>query len=225
MQKEITGRIPLNLQFFAEGGGDGAAGGENGGDSKGSSTPAPSGTNLAPKSAEIDYDKLISVIQGKQNVAEEQVLKSYFKEQGLSADEMKQAITAFKDQRAKNQPDVAALQTQLMEQTKLAQQEQLKNAATLEALALGYDQKTIPYVLKLADLSAVIDKDGKINKEAITAAINKVAEELPQLKPSQDENKGFQIGGAATGQQGSGSGGTKTQEKSSVAQKRWNRWN
>ena len=41
--------------------------------------PTPQG-NPAPT---FDYDKLASLINGKQSVAEDTVLKSYFKEQGL----------------------------------------------------------------------------------------------------------------------------------------------
>lgn len=47
--------------------------------------PTPQG-NPAPT---FDYDKLANLINGKQSVTEDTVLKSYFKEQGLSADEMK----------------------------------------------------------------------------------------------------------------------------------------
>lgn len=66
--------------------------------------PTPQGNPPAPA---FDYDKLASLITGKQSVTEDTVLKSYFKEQGLSADEMKQAIGAFKEQKAKNTPDFA----------------------------------------------------------------------------------------------------------------------
>lgn len=58
---------------------------------------------------EFDYDKLASLIAGKQTVTEDTVLKSYFKQQGLSEDEMKQAINSFKETKAKNTPDVSAL--------------------------------------------------------------------------------------------------------------------
>ena len=38
-------------------------------------------------------------------------MKSYFKEQGLSADEMKEAIGVFKKQKAKNTPNFAQMQS------------------------------------------------------------------------------------------------------------------
>ena len=61
----------------------------------------------------FDYDKLAGIINGKQRADEETILKNYFKNQGLSSDEMKQAIAAFKEQKAKNTPDVGQLQTNL----------------------------------------------------------------------------------------------------------------
>ena len=69
--------------------------------------PEQAGTNGSqPKEPTFDYEKLASLITGKQTVAEDTVLKSYFKQQGLSEDEMKQAISSFKEQKAKNTPDV-----------------------------------------------------------------------------------------------------------------------
>ncbi len=61
----------------------------------------------------FDYDKLAGIINGKQRADEDSILKNYFKNQGLSSDEMKQAIAAFKEQKAKNTPDVGQLQTNL----------------------------------------------------------------------------------------------------------------
>ena len=43
----------------------------------------------------------------------------------------------------------------------------IDSAATMAAVSLGIDAKTIPYVLKMADLSQVMGQDGKINDEAL----------------------------------------------------------
>lgn len=143
----------------------------------------------------FDYDKLASLITGKQTVAEDIVLKSYFKQQGLSADEMKQAIGAFKEQKAKNTPDMSALQNDLTAEKSARLQAEINQSATIEAVKLGVDVNTVPYLLKMADLSNAIDADGKVSTENITNALNKVLEDIPALKPKADENKGFrQIG-------------------------------
>lgn len=206
--------IPMKLQLFAEGSGNGSDNAQQtrqeGGQSGAASTPAP----------QIDYDKLASIISGKQTATEETVLKSYFKEQGLSGEEMRQAIASFKEQKAKNTPDVAAMQTELTQAQAQVRQEQIEKHAMLEALALGVDAKTIPYLIKLADLSNVIGDDGKVNQETLKNALSKVLEELPQLKPNTEVNVGFQVGGSS-GQNDQ----SNTQSKPVTATKRWNRFN
>lgn len=196
--------LPMKLQFFADppaAGGDPAPG-ASGAPAQGGGTPA------------FDYEKLASLIQGKQTVAEDTVLKNYFKQQGLSQEEAAQAIAAFKQQKAQSQPDVSALQGQLTDvQTQLsqaqaaAQQAQIENAATMMAVSLGMDAKTIPYVLKMADLSKVMGQDGKINDEAMKSALNQVLEDVPALKPQAKGSSGFVQVGAAGGKPPQGSDG------------------
>lgn len=182
-----NGLIPMNLQIFAEPGGD----------------PAPAGTTqqqtqqqTQQTTPQFDYDKLAQLIAGKQTVTEESVLKGYFKQQGLSKEQMDQAIATFKQQQAANQPDVEALQQQAAQAQAVAQKAQIESAATLQAIQLGLDAKTIPYVLKMADLSQVMEEqDGKINDEAMKTALNKVLEDIPALKPQAAGTTGFvQVG-------------------------------
>lgn len=168
----------------------------------------------------FDYEKLASIVAGKQNVAEDTVLKNYFKQQGLSQEEAEKAIASFKEEKAKNTPDVTALQNQIAQEKAQAQKAQIEKDAVLTAMSLGLDAKTIPYVLKLADLSSVMDKDGKINEEAVKTAINKVLEDMPQFKPVAAENKGFQIGGSGQQNQQQNNG-----NQNPVPTKRWNRFN
>lgn len=178
--------------------------------------PTPQG-NPAPA---FDYDKLASLITGKQSVAEDTVLKSYFKEQGLSADEMKQAIGAFKEQKAKNTPDIAKMQSDLENSNKAKLIAEVNQSATLEAVKQGVDIASIPYVLKMADFSAV-SADSKINAEKLTEAVKKVLDDIPTLKAKASENAGGvqKIGGDGNGT----SDGTKP--NSNVPTKKWNRFN
>ena len=202
--------LPIKLQFFAEGDGAGGAGtGGNGGQNINQQTNGQQ--NATQQTPTFDYDKLASIISGKQSVAEDSVLKNYFKQQGLSQDEAATAIKQFKEQKAKNTPDLSALQTQLIQSQEAAKQALIEKEATIEALSLGLDGKTIPYILKLADLSKVMSDDGKINQETIKNALNKVLEDVPQLKPSQQQNTGFQIGNP--GQQQNNNNTTEDQLK------------
>lgn len=185
-------------------------------------TPNPNETQPTPQgnpAPAFDYDKLASLINGKQSVAEDTVLKSYFKEQGLSADEMKQAIGAFKEQKAKNTPDIAKMQSEVESANNAKLTAEVNQSATLEAVKQGVDVASIPYVLKMADFSAVM-ADGKINTEKLTEAVKKVLDDVPALKKTADNSAGVQkIGGDGNGT----SDGTKP--NSSVPTKKWNRFN
>ena len=186
--------MKLDLQHFAEpaGGTEPPAGGQQ----QTQTPPAQQTQELA-----IDYEKLAQIVQGKQSVAEDSALRGYLKQQGLSKEQMDQAIATYKQQQAANQPDVGALQTQAAQAQAAAQQAQIQAAATIAAVGLGIDAKTIPYVLKMADLSQVMGQDGKINEETLKNALNKVLEDIPALKPAPAGQTGFvQVG--ASGQAG-----------------------
>lgn len=170
---------------------------------------------------EIDYEKLSSLITGKQSATEDSVLKGYFKQQGLSKEEMDQAISAFKAQKAANQPDVTKMQADIQNAQAAALKSQIENKALLMHSELGIDLKTIPYVMKLADLSAVA-VNGTIDDTKLKDALTKVLEDVPQLKAQQEQStQGFRQIGASP----SNNVNNQNTETEPVATKRWNRFN
>ena len=176
-------KVPMKLQFFAEG--------------EDESNPNNPQQQATPQAPEFDYEKLASLINGKQSVTEDTVLKSYFKQQGLSKDEMDSAIAEFKKQKAESTPDVAQLQADKTKAEQQALKAVIEAKAQMIAFTLGIDAKTIPYVLKLADLSQ-LSLDSK--DEDVQAVLNKVLEDVPALKPTQDASpSGFQQVGAPSG--------------------------
>lgn len=199
------GLLPMNLQFFAEpAGGGGTDGGNQPGAAKagnaGQSGTAHAGSAATNGAQPIDYAKIQQMLDGTLAAKEETALKAYFKQQGLSQQEAEQAMSAFKAEKAKNQPDVDAIQAQLTQAQVQIQQSQIENTAMLEAVGMGIDAKTIPYLLKMADFSQAAGQDGKINNEAVRNALNKVIEDVPQLKSKQQDGAGFrQIGGTSGG--------------------------
>lgn len=64
----------MNLQFFAS---DPAGGSESG------KEPQNQQQNAQAQAFTFDYEKLASIVAGKQTVTEDTVLKNYFKQQGL----------------------------------------------------------------------------------------------------------------------------------------------
>lgn len=197
MYKNI--KMPMRLQFFAQPGGVGGGSGTN---EPGSPNPEPNNQNQnSQSSTQIDYDKIQQMLNGTLEAKENTALKAYFRQQGLSQEEVEQAINTFKQQKAANTPDVNAMQTQLTQAQDAVQKAQVENAAIMQAVQLGIDSKKIPFVLKLADLSEVVDKEGKINDETLKAQLNKVLEALPELKPQANQQTGFQIGASGSNQQ------------------------
>ena len=117
------------------------------------------------------------------------------------------------------------MQAQMAQAQAAAQQAQINSAAVMAAVSLGIEASTIPYVIKMADFSQVAGQDGKINEETLKAALNKVLEDVPALKPQASAASGFVQVGAASGSQGTGQAQQATQTQASVPTKRWNRWN
>lgn len=179
-------RIPLDLQMFAEG---------EGKQKNQEPDNSSQSNNQEGQQAPFDYDKLASIISGKQAVAEDTILKNYFKQQGLTQEEVSNAIATYKQKKSESTPNYEEIQEDLKRAEQQAELYQIQNVATLEALGLGIDKKTIPYVIKMADLSDAM-VDGKANEENIKKAINKVLEDVPQLKPvtQVQQQGGFRIG-------------------------------
>lgn len=202
-------------------------GGQGGGTSGEGTGQAPQSQQNAGQSQQgqqspvIDYARIQQMLDGTLAAKEDTALKAYFKQQGLSQQEAEQAMSAFKQQRAANQPDVATLQTQAAQAQAAARQAQLQSAATMAAVSLGMDAKSIPYVLKMADLGKVMGQDGKINDEALKAALNKVLEDIPALKPQTAGTAGFvQVGASGQNQQTQGNSNLSLKDAVSAALKK-----
>lgn len=190
--------LPINLQFFAEGG-DGN-GDQNAGSNNNGQAGQQSDQNNQ-QAAGVDYERLQEMINTATAKKENAVIKDYFMQQGLSENELHQAIAAFKqnkEQQASEQQNVNAnLQNELTAAKQLAEQAQVELAATNVAVELGINVKTLQYVLKMADFSKAKDADGKISEDNIKASLEQVLKDVPALKPSTENNSGFQIGAPA----------------------------
>jgi len=60
-----------------------------------------------------------------------------------------------------------------------------------QAASLGIDASAVPYVVKLADLSDVLDDSGAPDSGKIKAAVDKVLSDIPALKAVRKEKTGF----------------------------------
>ena len=156
-------------------------------------------TNQNNSAASIDYDKIATILDGRMKATEDSVLKGYFKEQGLSKDEMAQAISMFKADKASKMPDVDALNAQIAEANQRALNAELELKANGIAAELGVSTAKVQYLLKMADTSKAT-KDGKIDKVKLKESFEAVLKDVPELK-SQSENTNnfgsFKIGASS----------------------------
>lgn len=153
---------------------------------------------------EIDYTKLESILDKKIGVTESGVMKSFFKQQGLTEDEAKQAMEDFKTsrqaQQGNAQVELTQAQTQLQQAQAQLQQAAIEREVFTMAPDLGVDLKVLPYLTKLADFSAVTDEKGNINTELVKAAVEKVLTDVPNLKSQPAQSAGGFVVGADGGQ-------------------------
>lgn len=192
--------LPTNLQLFADGEGAGDKGGQ-----PGQQSSADSGQKGQQSGQMFDYERLAGIISGKQNVTEQTILKNYFKEQGLSKEEAESAINAFKEQKRAKEPDLDKMQQQIQQAQTAAKEAMVEKEGILLGIEMGLEAKTVPYALKLADISEVVGEDGKVDQEALKKAINQVLEDVPALKPDKKESTGIHklgSGGSGAGEQG-----------------------
>ncbi len=216
----------FNRMYLDPNGDGGAADGTNGANNGAQTGDGAGNGNSGNQSQAIDYAKIQQMLDGTLAAKEDTALKAYFKQQGLSQQEAETAMSDFKKQKAANQPDVGALQAQAAQAREALMQAQLQSAATLAAVTMGIDAKTIPYVLKLADLSAATKADGSIDDAALTEALNKVLTDVPALKPQPGDGAGFmQVGTSNSGTTGNAPGNNPGTATPTTPTKRWNRWN
>lgn len=146
----------------------------------------------------IDYNKIQEIIEGRNAKTEDSVLKAYFQKQGLSPEEMESAINAFKTQKA-NQAN--AQNKELTDTQASLQKIQLENQRLkIEKKAydfvddLNIDNKTMPYLLKMADFNNCIGKDGNVLEDTLKAALQKVVDDVPGLKKQVQGVVGITVG-------------------------------
>lgn len=172
----------------------------------------------------IDYGKIEQMISKGTQQKESAILKSYFEQQGMTAEEAKQAMDSYKAKKAEEAEEeknaLQTTQTELETLKKEVMQGKVKTKATEVALDMGVDKNTMPYLLKLADLSKAVNEKGEIAEDVIKTAFEQVLKDVPALKTSNNSNTGFQIGA-----NNDNNGQATKNNNVTTATKRWNRFN
>lgn len=188
-------RKRIFLQLFEDGAGSGSTGGQGGGTGtgNGSQNGNAGSASGAHGTGTYTYEQAEGIASARANKAERAALVNYFRSQGMTEDEVTQAIRDFKEQKAKRQPNAEQMQHDLDEALK--ENARMKNEKILAEKGV-----------KSEDLDYVMFKVEKMVDDKTD--FKKAAEKY--LK----ENPRFAVGGrgtgtyrVSTGAQASGNGG------------------
>lgn len=185
----------FDLQLFDDGGQSGAGTGQSGAAGTGNGGQAASaGSNGTGGS--YSFQQAEEIANARAQRAERAALASYFKQQGMSEDEVSEAIAAYKAQQAANKPNVDSITKERDEA--LAELSALKNSNALRSK--GVREEDIDYVM--FKVNALMQADDKLDFEK---AVTKYLKDNPR----------FTTGGSSykvkTGTDGSGQGGSSGQ--------------
>lgn len=176
----------FDLQLFDDGGQSGNGGTAGDGDG---------GHANAGKGGSYSFEQAEEIANARAQRAEKAALASYFKQQGMSEDEVSKAIMAYKAQQAANKPNVDNITKE--RDNALAELAALKNGNALRAK--GIREEDLDYVM--FKVGALMREDDKLDFEKAAAKFLK-------------DNPRFTTGGAykvRTGTDGSGQGGGSVQ--------------
>ena len=182
----------MMLQLFEDGAGAGSGGqGGNAGNGDGGQGTA-GGASGAHGTGTYTYEQLEEIASTRAKKSERAALANFFRGQGMTEEEVTQAITKFKTERAANQPNVAQLQQQLADSQKKVQQ--MENEKFLSGKGVKAD-----------DLDYVIFKISKMVDDKTT--FEKAAEKFLKENPRFAGGNSYRIIDSSTGSSSNGSGG------------------
>ena len=147
---------------------------------------------------EIDYGKIEAMINKGTQQKENAILKSFFEQQGMTEDEVKTAISSYKAEQGKKAEEQKIAYANMQAENEQLKAQILQNNINAKAtdigLDMGVDKNAVAYLIKMADLSKVVNEKNEISEEAIKNAFEEVLKDVPALKASTNSNNGFRVG-------------------------------
>ena len=183
----------FNIQLLDDGGqgGAGANGGQGGNAGNGNGSQGSAGNNNGNGGATFSFQQAEEIANARATRAERAALASYFQQQGLSEDQINQAIADYKAQQAARQPNVDAITKERDEAR--AELAAIKNGQKLTQL--GVRPEFSRFVL--SEIDALMKEDSKLDFDKAAA---KFLKDNPQYKTG---NGSYRV---KTGTDGSGAG-------------------
>ena len=181
----------MYLQLFEDGAGAGSGGqGVNAGAGNGGQGSA-GGSSGSHGNGAYTYEQLEEIASARAEKSERAALANFFRSQGMTEAEVTQAISAFKTQRAANQPNTTKLQQDLDDANKKIQQ--MENEKVLAGKGV-----------KSEDLDYVMFKVSKLVDDKTT--FEKAAEKYLKENPRYMGGSTYRVS-TSTGSESNGSGG------------------
>lgn len=147
---------------------------------------------------DIDYGKIEAMINKGTQQKENAILKSFFEQQGMTEDEVKTAISSYKAEQGKKVEEQKNAYANMQAENEQLKAQILQNNINAKAtdigLDMGVDKNAVAYLIKMADLSKVVNEKNEISEEAIKNAFEEVLKNVPALKASTNSNNGFKVG-------------------------------
>ena len=171
-------KYPLNIQLFADpsSGGDGGDGGDG-------AKPTVT-TDLSQLS--FDYDKLAEAIAKRNASHETAVLKGMLKEQGLTKEEVDEAVKQYRQNQAnKAKEEQKRIDDILAENKRYKEAEiakQVNDEASKIAKEIGVRDDRIETLIALCDRSKFTDDKGVVNKEEMKKELEAKLTSVPEFK-------------------------------------------
>lgn len=155
-------------------------------------------TSTVNNNSTVNYDEIFKKLDSVLDKRSEGITKSVLKDNGYEDAEMKDILTQYRasKQAKANEADntIATLTNENAQLKAVLQKERLNNEALKQAGALNVDDKTTPYLIKMADLSKCLNDKGEVNAEEVKKALETVLNDIPSLKQEEKGMAGVQVG-------------------------------
>mgnify|MGYP000245369788 CR=1 FL=1 len=169
-------KYPLNIQLFADPGNDGGDGGDG----------ANPTVTTDPSQLSFDYDKLAEAIAKRNASHETAVLKGMLKEQGMTKEEIDEAVKQYKQNQVnKAKEEQQRIDNIIAENKRYKEAEiakQVNGEAANAAKELGVREDRIETLIALCDRSKFTDDKGVINKEEMKKELEAKLTSVPEFK-------------------------------------------
>lgn len=171
-------KYKMNLQLFEDGAGAGSDGGQGNNAGNGNGSQGNAGGQ-----ATFSFEQAEEIANARAHRAEQSALRSYFQQQGMTEEQVRQALNDYRERQKANQPDMAKLQRE--RDDALAKMAQMENEKLLTAK--GVRSEDMDYVV--FKVSQMVD-----DKTTFEKAAEKYLKENPKFtgKPYKVMSTGVQ---------------------------------